>query len=432
MQQRVARAQGIREIARQLLISSARLHPPSGLVQRARLHPQRVIADYTVIGDYALWMKASALEQAGRRVEARAAYEKLARDFPNSLRARDALLHDAQMLGQDGQTAAIPVLLKPLTAKDDATALLLSAKAYEKGGNTASALQNYRRLYFFVPASSEAAEAPAALSRLNSSSSAATTEEALTRAQKLFAGKRFSEAYEAYTDAFVHFPTAATPAGQANRVIAAATARRFPEATSALNTIPTSSDARAEAMFNLALAYGRAKQWAQARNTTDELHRSFAGSQWTMRALVQLGQLAEGAKDDTNASYFYRAAVNFFPGNAEVTPAQFYIAWAAHDGKNFAESGRLLTDHLALYAGNNSDFRGKAGYWAARDSERTGKLAEARALYQGLLARYDANWYGYLAKQRLDDMARNNKAPTTDFPADSPVGRAVAGLQTVT
>jgi len=76
-----------------------------------------------------------------------------------------------------------------------------------------------------------------------------------------------------------------------------------------------------------------AKQWAQARSTTDDLHRTLPNSAWTTRAFVQLGQLAETAKDDTNAGYFYRAAVNFYPGNAEVTPAQFYIAWAAHEAK---------------------------------------------------------------------------------------------------
>src|SRR5215831_18561152 len=398
----------------------------------ASLLDSSAISQYTVIGDYALWLKAGALEQAGRRVEARAAYEKLARDFPSSIRARDGLLHDAQMLTQDGQVAALPLLLKPLTEKDDATALSLTAKAYEQTGNATSALANYRRLYFFAPASGEAAEAPAALARLNSNTSAAAAPEALSRAQKFFAAKRFSEAYDTYTDAFVKFPTAATPEGQTNRVIAAANSRRFPEATAALNTIPTSSEARGEAMFNLALAYGRAKQWAQARNLSDDLHRALPGSQWTARAFVQLGQLAENAKDDVNAGYFYRAAVNFFPGNAEITPAHFYLAWAAHDGKNFAESSRLLTEHVAVYAGNNSDFRGKAAYWAARDSERAGKLAEAHAIYQGLQDRYDANWYGYLAKQRLDDMTRNGKTPSADFAADSVVGRALANLKTVT
>src|SRR5882724_5812259 len=66
----------------------------------AALLDSSTIRDYTVIGDYGLWLRADALEQANRRVEARAAYEQLARDYPNSLRARDALLHDAQIMMQ--------------------------------------------------------------------------------------------------------------------------------------------------------------------------------------------------------------------------------------------------------------------------------------------------------------------------------------------
>jgi soluble lytic murein transglycosylase len=397
----------------------------------ASLLDSSAIAEYTVIGDYALWMKGNALEQANRRAEARAAYEKLARDFPYSLRARDALLRDAQMLMQDGQAGAVPLTLKPIAAKDDPSALLLTAKAYEQTGNATNALASYRRLYFFAPNSSEAGEAPAALTRLNSSTSAASAEEAVARAQKLFAAKRFSEAYDAYSDAFVHFPNSAAAAGQANRAIAAANARRYPEATAALNAIPTSSEARAEAMFNLALSYGRAKQWAQARSTADDLHRTIPNSAWTTRALVQLGQAAENNKDDTNASYFYRAAVNFYPGNSEVTPAQFYIAWAAHEAKSYAEAGRLLTEHLALYAGNNSDFRGKAAYWAARDSERAGNRAWAATIYAGLQKRYDANWYGYLAKQRLEDLQRAGVTPKA-VSEGSTEAKAIANLETVT
>jgi soluble lytic murein transglycosylase len=397
----------------------------------ASLLDSSAFAEYTVIGDYALWMKGNALEQANRRAEARAAYEKLARDFPYSLRARDALLRDAQMLMQDGQAAAIPLTLKPIAAKDDPAALLLTAKAYEQTGNATNALASYRRLYFFAPNSSEAGEAPAALTRLNSSTSAASAEEAVARAQKLFAAKRFSEAYDAYSDAFVHFPNSAAAAGQANRAIAAANARRYPEATAALNAIPTSSEARAEAMFNLALSYGRAKQWAQARSTADDLHRTIPNSAWTTRAFVQLGQAAENNKDDTSASYFYRAAVNFYAGNSEVTPAQFYIAWAAHEAKSYAEAGRLLTEHLALYAGNNSDFRGKAAYWAARDSERAGNRAWAATIYAGLQKRYDANWYGYLAKQRLEDLQRAGVTPKA-VSEGSTEAKAIANLETVT
>jgi soluble lytic murein transglycosylase len=390
------------------------------------------IRDYTVIGDYAQSMRAGALEQANRHAEARVAYEQLARNYPNSARARDAMLHDAQLFMQDGQAAAIPVALKQLASKDDAAALLLTAKAYEQTGNSTSALASYRRIYFFAPASAEASEAATAITRLGSTMAPANAEEASARAEKLFAAKHFSEAFDAYTGAFTRFPGSASSALQVHRVIAAANARRFAEASAALNASPApAGEARAEAIFNLALAYGRAKQWAQARSTADDLHRAFPNSPWATKAFVQVGQLAEDAKNSVDASYFYRAAVNFYPGAAEVTPAQFYLAWQAHDSKNFAESSRLLTEHLANYADRNTDFRGKAAYWAARDSERSGKLAEARAIYQGLQARYDANWYGYLAKQRLDTMNRNGNVPRKDFPADSSVGRAVANLQTV-
>jgi soluble lytic murein transglycosylase len=399
----------------------------------ASLLDSNLMRDYTVLGDYALSMRAEALDQANRRTEARAAYEQIGRDYPTSLRARGAMLRVGEMLIQDGQAAAVPALLKQLAAKDDAAALLSTAKAYEQTGDSTRALAAYRRIYFFAPASGESADAATAIARLGSTTAAANAEEAITRAEKLFAAKRFSEAYDAYTDAFTRFSSTVTPERQARRATGAANARRYSDAAAALAATPASAgEARAEAMFNLAMAYGRSKQWAQARTTTEDLRRSFPHSIWATRAFVQVGQLAEDAKNATDASYFYRAAVNFYPGAAEVAPAQFYIAWQAHDGKNFAESSRLLTEHLANYADRNTDFRGKAAYWAARDSERSGKLAEARAIYQGLQARYDANWYGYLAKQRWDTMNRNGNVASKDFPSDSPVGRAVANLKTVT
>src|SRR5262249_38432652 len=123
----------------------------------------KTIRDYAVINDYALWMRGNTLELLKRDVEARAVYEQLARDNPDSLRARDALLHDAQLLLQESQAAAIPTILKPLTAKNDGAALLLTAKAYEQTGNPTGALAANRRIYFFAPASAESAEAAAAI-----------------------------------------------------------------------------------------------------------------------------------------------------------------------------------------------------------------------------------------------------------------------------
>ena len=396
----------------------------------ATLLDTKLIADQTSLADYALWMRAGALEQAGKPQEARAIYQELIQSYPTSLRARDAALRAADLMTKAGQAAAVPLLLKNFAESKDAAALLATAKAYEQSSDPTRALAAYRRLYFFAPESAESAEAAPAITKLGSTTSPATTEEAITRADRLYTSKKFADAFTAYTDAFTRFPATATNENQLRRGIAASTARKTTEAVSALNAIPTSAGERAEALFYLAQTYARAKQWEQARATAEELRRAFPTSNFTPKAFVTVGQIAQDSNNETDASYFKRAAVNGFGNSIEVAQAQFDLAWDAHEAKNYSESSRMLTEHLAYYADKNTDNRGRAGYWAARDSQRAGRLAEARALYEAMLERYDANWYGYLAKQRLDAMGKT--APAKTFPPDSIVARAVANLKTVT
>jgi len=390
-----------------------------------------LISDQTSIADYALFLRANALEQAGKTPEARAVYQQLMQEHATSLRAREAALRVADLMMKSGDAAAVPLLLKNLSEVNDGAALLATAKAYEQTGDQNRALASYRRIYFFAPESEESAEAATAITRLGSTPSPATVEEAMTRADRLYSTKKFNDALTAYGEAFARFPATATSGNQLRRGIAAYSARKTPEAVAALSAVPTSTgEVRAEALFYLAQTYARARQWEQARATAEELRRAFPNSTFTPRTFVAVGQIAEDAKNQTDASYFLRAAVNGFANSIEVAQAQFDLAWEAHEAKNYSESSRMLTEHLAFYADRNTDNRGRAGYWAARDSEKAGKLAEARALYEGMLARYDANWYGYLAKQRLDAMSRNTPAKT--FPPDSIVARAVANLKTVT
>lgn len=401
----------------------------------ATLLDTSVISNYSLLGDCALFLRASSLEQAGRLSEARVVYDQLAETYPASPRAKEARLSAAGILLKSGGASAVPLSLKDLAAANDAAALLMTAKAYEQRSDSARALDAYRRIYFYAPVSAESVEAAGAITRLGSTPSPATSEEALTRADKLYEARRFLDASQAYGEAFARFPATATIPAQLRRVIAAANVRKTIDAVSALNAIPTSAgETRAEALYYVAQTYARARQWEQARSSVEELRRSFPNSSFTPRALVSVGQIAEDANNQTDASYFLRTAVNSFQGSTEVAQAQFDLAWMAHEAKNYSESAKLLTEHLAYYADKNTDNRGRAGYWAARDSERVGQLTEARALYNAMLARYDANWYGYLAKQRLDAMLRSGVGtiPVKSFAQDSVVGRAVANLATVT
>ena len=97
----------------------------------ATLLDTRVIADHSSVADYALFMRADALEQSGKTREARAIFQQLIQEHPSSLRAREATLRAASLLVKDGETAAVPLLLKDLSATDDAAALLATAKAHE-------------------------------------------------------------------------------------------------------------------------------------------------------------------------------------------------------------------------------------------------------------------------------------------------------------
>jgi soluble lytic murein transglycosylase len=391
--------------------------------------------DETRVGDYALWLRGDALDKAGRRAEARASFEELARDYTDSLRARDATLRAAQLLAQDGQASGVPAELKKLADADDSDALLLTAKSYEQSGDQLKALAAYRRLYFYAPTSAtNDAEAVAAFARLGSTNAPASAAEATSRAERLFKAKRYAESNAAYNDAFTRFPESHTTETRMRSGIAAFNARRATETVEAFNSFEASAgETRAESLHYLAQHYARAKQWDLARTTVAEMRRVFPKSEWTKRALAAVEQSAEDAKNNADAQAFARAAVELFPGEPEVAGAQFDLAWAAHDAKNFAESSRLLTEHLANYADRNTDNRGKAGYWAARDSERAGKMGEAIALYEAMQIRYSANWYGYLSKQRLDALKNSGQLKKYPLKTDAALlERAAKNLEPVT
>src|ERR1700752_4139646 len=52
----------------------------------ATLLDDRIFRDQTSLADYALFLRGTALEQAGRQVEARAVYQELMQSYPGSLK----------------------------------------------------------------------------------------------------------------------------------------------------------------------------------------------------------------------------------------------------------------------------------------------------------------------------------------------------------
>ena len=387
----------------------------------------------TKLADYALWLRGRALQSAGKHAEAMIVFAELAKDFPSSLRYREAKLLWANSALQAGQADKIPTFLQDLSEKNQADALFITAKAFETQGNQPQAIAFYRKVYFYGAGTDASKEAETKLTALGQNLAPQNAEELLTRANKLYAAKNYAEAQTAYSNLLLNFPNSNTPNINLKRLIASANSRQTAEAQIAFNLIPNSADERAEAYYQLALGYAKARQWEQARAMVEEMRQKFPKSDFTPKTLVDVGLAARDAKNSLDETNFLKTAVFTYPTAIVVAQAQFELAWLEHENNNFQASSKLLTEHLARYADKDTTNRGKAGYWAARDSEKAGKIAEACALYDGVLYRYGANWYGYLALQRLTTLRGQGKCQTAPkFPADSFVPKAIANLKLVT
>jgi soluble lytic murein transglycosylase len=384
----------------------------------------------TKVGDYALWLRGKALQAAANHAEAMNVLKAVIDQFPDSIRTRDAKLMWATSAIAAGRAVEVPPMLVQLSEKNDGDALLMTAKAYEAQGSQADAVRYFRRAYFLSFGTTAAKEAEAKLVSLAQNLTPSSGEEAVGKAEKLFRSKSYAEASRAYDLAFADFTSSTNNSVILNRLVTNANLQRMDAAKSDFTVIPSAAPEKEDAYRQLILGYAKAKQWPQAHQTAEEMRKAFPNGPLVAKTFIDAGLAARDQKNKTEEGYFLNAAVAAFPNAVEVASAQFEAAWYQHENGNFAMSSQGFIDHLARYADKDNSNRGKAGYWAARDSQRAGKLAEACALYDGVLYRYGANWYGYLALDRLSAM---KAAGQCNSPSSDPnVARAIANLKKVT
>lgn len=390
-----------------------------------------VFAKQTKLADHALWLRGQALQNAGDHIGAMAAFEKLIAEFPDSIRDNDARILWAASATASGNGAKVPAFLGDLNKRNDPGALLATAKAYEALGDQSNATAFYRRTYFFGAGGGEAKEAETKLTALAQSLTPQNAEEIRTRAEKLYAAKNYADADKAFAALVTGFPASLTPELNLKRVVTLASVKKMSDAQAAFNAVPSSSNEKEQAYYELLIGYARNKLWPDARRTAEEMRQAFPNGKLTPKAWVDAGLAARDAKNKGEEQYFLGAALANYPNAVEVAQAQFEIAWMAHDANDYARSSQMFIEHLARYVDKDTTNRGKAGYWAARDSERAGKDAVACTLYNAVIYRYSANWYGYIAQQRLDAMRSQGKCSGGASP-DPLVAKAAANLKTVT
>jgi soluble lytic murein transglycosylase len=410
----------------------ARIRFESGdLTGAAAMLRSDVFRKSTKVADHALWLRGKALQGSGNHAEALNVFAELIRDFPDSTRIRDARLASAMSAMAAGRAGDVSGILATLNETDDPDALLLTAKAFEAQGTQAEAIKYYRRTYFRGANSAAAKEAESKLAALSQPLNPQMADEQQARADRFLAAKNYPEAATAYALLASSFPSAITPQVTIRRLTALAGSGRMAEAQTVFGSLPFNAKEREEGYRQMVLGYAKAKMWAQARSTADEMRQKFPSGPLVAKTFIDAGLAARDVRNRTDEAYFLNTAVTAFPNAIEVAQAQFESAWLQHESGNFALSSQMLTDHLARYVDKDTTNRGKAGYWAARDSERAGKIPEACALYDGVMYRYGANWYGYLALGRLTNLRNQGNCRSTN-PPNPIIEKAIANLKTVT
>jgi len=390
-----------------------------------------VIGKLTKVGDYSLWLRGRALQGAGNHAEAMNAFKTLLQAYPDSIRARDAKIGWATSALASGKATDVPGFLIDLTEKNDADALLVTAKAYEAQGSQPEAVKYYRRTYFIAAGSVPAKEAEAKLSSLSQPLIPQTADEATERAEQLYRARNYVEAVNAFNNVASNFSSAMTSAMRLKQITSLATLRRSADAQIAFNAIPSTAAEKEEAHYQLALAQARAKNWPQAKSTVQAMMQKYPNGKLVPKTLIDVGLEARSGGNHLDEGYYFQTAVSAYPNAIEVAQAQFELAWYQHENKNYQLSSQMFVEHLARYVDKDTANRGKAGYWSARDSERAGKIDDACALYNAVNYRYGANWYGYLATDRLKDLKAQGKCTSTT-PASDLIEKAVANLKLVT
>ena len=388
------------------------------------------IAQMTAIGDYAAYYRAQALLESERADEAEREFRRLAQSYPSSLLARTAILQAAGSTLLRGDHQAVIDGLAPLIDKNDGTALKLRADALEKMGRNDEAIITLRKLYFDAPQSPEAEKVPARLQAMGASTAPADAIQAKRRADSLYKAGLYAIAAQAYDVIPRTFPNEVTDDVRLFAGISYYKANQHKQAADALAQVRSRTPKlTADALYYLGLAQLSMSNEAAAVQTLTQLRRAVPASDRIGALLYDIGRHYEKRNNAAQAEAFYSQLIRQFPQSEKADEAHFWLAWRAHQARDYANASRMLTEHVASY-GAVTENRGKAGFWAAVDSDRAGNRGRALALFRAMLMRYGAGWYGVNSERRIAGLEREGVS-TAGIESDLLLRRAVEGMQSI-
>jgi soluble lytic murein transglycosylase len=356
------------------------------------------------IGDYVLYYRAQSEAALGRLSDAIRDYEGLSIRFPDSLLAHESVIEAARTSIVAGDPQAAIKLLSRMVDESHADALLVTGQAYEAAQNHPQAIEFYRRIYYYTPATTAAEQAAEHLAGLDAGPSdhPGTPEQMRSRADLLFKANQYAESLKSYEDMQRLYPGAQTGDPETlRRGICQLNSRQPAEAARTLGLV-TQKDAtlQAEALYYKAEAYRRGGQLSECGATVDRLVSMYPDKSLAATAVYNLAQYLDKHGRAAEALLRYRQIAGTFPRSEYAPEATYSLGWRAFGDRRYSEAARILEQHLAGYRYPLSKYMGQAGFWAAKAEENLNNRRRALALYDYVAERFRFGYDGYVAARR--------------------------------
>ena len=353
------------------------------------------------LGDYAAYLRASALYGLKRPADALPLLDAVWKTSPESpLAGKAALLAARCLLDLHQPERALEAIAAHRQDIPDASAELARAQALEAAGKIPEAAGRYQWVWYECPLSSEAPDAAAALARLRRSPAypKESSELLLARGRKLMDGREYARAAN---ELQASLPRMTRDDQEPARVMLGAIRymRRDAGACDYLRSLQlTAPEADAERLYYVVVSAFRAGRQGDAQDALARLERWHAKSTWRLRALLAAANRFDMDRQPAAAQPLYRACFESFPEDPQAPGCHWKYVWQNYLDSRSAARDALL-DHLRRYPG--SEKAPAAVYFLGRIAQNSRDFASARAYYEEIDTHDPNLYYNTLARQRL-------------------------------
>ncbi len=359
------------------------------------------------LAHYAAYYQLHSLAMAEDHTAAIMAATQFLQLFPHSRFVGMAKHINAKSLIQNGQrNEARRLLESSYEAMPEPLRLYELARLTHLDGKPLEAIRTYRRVYYHYPFSDQAEKSEIHLNTLRKKLGAnypeAPPKWRLGRAEALLKSRKFAQASAEYTRAAVGLSGNDLEQALVHRGTADYKRNYTSKTYQHLKRLKIKDpDLDAERVYLISECARRLQKIKEFQDRVEHLAETYPNSKWYESALFSLGNYYLLKKATTRSRNYYERAARTFPQGKYAARAHWKVCWRAYLDRD-PKARLLFEEHVKLYPHSTS--ASGAIYWTGRLEEKENS-SRAASLYMALTKHFPHYYYGYLARQRLQNIS---------------------------